>query len=222
MEKNNSKVVAVVALVVAVVALSIGFAALSATLTISTDTNVTVTPANTFAANISYTGTASCTPSGDATVGNAGTLSTTDWNGIVVTLKTPGDSVTCQATVTNASTFDGYLKSITPDDSNITCQAASSNGASASIVTTVCSEISMTVGAGPTTGAENVTQPVTSSSHTALTGISTNNLITKAGGSNNTHLVKVTITYDSQGTLADGDIVVNVPGFSLAYNTDNA
>ena len=200
MEKNNSKIVAVAALVVAAIALSVGFAALSATLNISSDTNVTVHPANTFEANINYTGTATCTPSSaNVTVGNVGTLSGKNWSGIVVTLQEPGDSVTCEATITNASTFDGYLKSITPD-ANISCDAASTDGASSDKVTAVCGEMEMTVGVGAT-GTENVTPTITNS-----------------GG---THKAKVTIRYKTPGTLSDGDIKVTLPGISLGYNTEN-
>ena len=217
MEKNNSKIVAVAALVVAAIALSVGFAALSATLNISSDTNVTVHPATTFEANINYTGTATCTPSSaNVTVGNVGTLSGKNWSGIVVTLQEPGDSVTCEATITNASTFDGYLKSITPD-ANISCDAASTDGASSDKVTAVCGEMEMTVGVGAT-GTENVTPTITNSAHTGASGISTSNNIAANGG---THKAKVTIRYKTPGTLSDGDIKVTLPGISLGYNTEN-
>ena len=217
MEKSNSKIVAVAALVVAVIALSVGFAALSATLNISSDADITVHPENTFEANINYYGTATCTPSSaHVTVGNAGTLSGKNWSGIVVTLQEPGDNVVCEATVKNQSTFDGYLKSITAD-SNISCAAGSTNGASAAKVTAVCGDIEMTVGVG-TTGAENVTPAITNSAHAGLSGISTNNTIASTNGE---HKVKVTIQYKNPGTLSDGDIKVTLPGIQLGYNTEN-
>ena len=217
MEKNNSKIVAIAALVVAIIALSVGFAALSATLNISNDANVIVHPANTFEANINYFGTATCTPSSEhVTVESAGTASGKNWSGIIVKLQEPGDSVVCEATVKNQSTFDGYLKSITTD-SNIECQAASTDGASTDKVTAVYQDIQMTVGVG-TNGTENVTSAITSSAHTGLSGISTNNSIASAGG---THKAKVTITYKTPGTLSDGDIKVSLPGIQLSYNTKN-
>lgn len=216
MEKSNSKIVAVAALVVAVIALSVGFAALSATLNISSDASVTVHPENTFEANISYTGTASCTPSGHATVANAGTLNNKIWNGIVVNLQEPGDSVVCTATITNSSSFDGYLKSVTAD-SNISCEAGSTNGASATKVTEVCGDMAMTVGVGAN-GTENVTSEITNAAHAGLSAITTNNSIAKTNG---THTVKVTITYKNPGALSDGDIKVTLPGIELGYNTEN-
>ena len=217
MEKSNSKIVAVAALVVAVIALSVGFAALSATLNISNDANITVHPANTFEANINYFGNATCTPSSEhVTVENAGTASGKNWSGIVVKLQEPGDYVTCEATVKNQSTFDGYLKSITADN-NIGCTAASTDGASSEKVTAVCGDIEMTVGVG-TNGTENVTPKITNSAHVGLSGITTNNSIAKESG---THKVKVTVTYKTPGTLADGDIQVTLPGIELSYNTEN-
>ena len=54
MEKNNGKIVAVVALVVAVVSLSVGFAAFAATLTISS-TATAKAGTNDFAPDVNYT-----------------------------------------------------------------------------------------------------------------------------------------------------------------------
>ncbi len=216
MEKNNSKVVAVVALVVAVVALSVGFAAFSAQLNIAGDANVTVNPENTFSANLKYVASSMSCTAGENTTAvatSAGNVSDTTWSGIVATLKKPGDYVTCTATIKNESSFDGYLKSITPAN-DITCAPVGTGDAAASTTnaTTVCGDMEMVV------DVDGTATTITKASNTGLTGISTNNTIAKSSG---TDTVTVTIRYKSGGAEADGDIKVTLPQINLAYKTEN-
>ena len=216
MEKNNSKVVAIVALVVAVVALSVGFAAFSAQLNIAGDANVIVNPQNAFAAGLKYrTNTLQCNAGQNTTavVNNAGTLTDTVWNGIDVTLKAPGDYVTCTATVENTSDLDGFLKNINAS-AVLSCAPAGSgeSAATASNATSVCADMEMVV------DVDGSSSTFTSASSTGGT-FNSNNTIAKTSG---TDTVTVTIRYKSPAaTTANGDVKVTLPQINLIYKVEN-
>ena len=215
MEKNNSKVIAVVALVVAVVALSVGFATYSATLTI-TNTTATINPANTFSENVKYkASTMSCTPSTNASVVSAGTVSDTVWNGVQVTLTAPGDSVTCQATVQNSSAFVAYLRNITTS-STISCAAGTGTGAASTTnVAAVCPGMELTITAGGSTA----TATSTAAASQAVTGTTGNTIAAISGTTPGEATVSFTITYKNDAQAADGSIVVTLPQMNLIYET---
>ncbi len=209
MEKNNSKIVAVVALVVAVVALSVGFATFSATLTI-TNTSAAINPTNTFTTNVKYAANSvSCTTTGDAVVSNSGTLTDTAWNGVAITLKTPGDKATCTANISNLSSFVAYLREINTATA-LSCSAlAGSNAASAANVTAVCNALSLVV----TVGTDSATATASAAGSAVVSG--TTNKIATSG----TQAVKFELTYASGSQPADGDITVNVPQMNVIYKT---
>ena len=108
MEKNNGKVIAIVALFVAVVALSIGFAAFTDTLTINGTATVKKAD-DAFESNFAYDSTSeeACTLTGGTALEsgtyNAGTSSDDTWTGISVPLTMTNPSVTCTAKVKNKS-----------------------------------------------------------------------------------------------------------------------
>ena len=121
MEKNNGKIIAIVALIVAVVALSVGFAAFADQLTI--DGNATVKQgANAF--DDQTNGLAYLSSSPACVITNTqtsvatspysqGTASGDTWSGISVPLTTDNPSVTCTATVENRTAYTAYLRGIT-------------------------------------------------------------------------------------------------------------
>ena len=209
MEKNNSKIVAIVALVVAVVALSVGFATYSQTLTINS--SAVIEPTNTFSENVKYrASSASCTTNGSATV-NTTNMSLTDtaWSGVVSTLKAPGDYVECTATVENLSTYLAYLKEINTA-SAITCtaNAAGTNTNAATNAATVCSGVTLDITAGSDTAQ--------ATSSAAASNTSTSSTITAGTG---TQTVTFKVTYASGTATADGDITISVPQINLRYAT---
>ena len=142
MEKNNSKIIAVFALVVAVIALSVGFAAFADDLTISG--SATLEKNDIFDENVKYTSaTQSCEyDNGDnaITTGySAGTLSDDSWTGISVPLQNVEGKkkVTCTAQIENGSPYDAWLKSIATT-TGLTCEAADSTNDPVSNLAAVC------------------------------------------------------------------------------------
>ena len=208
MEKNNSKIVAIVALVVAVVALSVGFATYSQTLTINSA--AVIEPTNTFTENVKYrASSASCTTNGDAEVVTTNMqLTDTAWSGVSATLKTPGDYVECTATVENLSTYIAYLKEINTA-SAITCAANASgtNSNAATNADAVCANVTLDITAGSDTAQ--------ATSSAAANNTSTSGSIAAESG---TQTVKFRVTFGGS-TPADGDITISVPQINLIYRT---
>jgi len=212
MEKNNSKIIAVAALVVAVIGLSIGFAAFAATLTIE-NISATMAADNQFTANVNYKSVApTCYVTGtSASISgsyNAGTASAKQWTGISVPLTMSQKSVTCEAQIENSSAYRAALDSISIGGT-FTCQSVAASGTDgyATNATTICDGTRVTV---TTSGASAV---FTNASHDAVTGITGSSIATSSSAT-----VQVTIEYT--GTVAaDGDVAITVPTISLNYKS---
>ena len=212
MEKNNSKIIAVAALVVAVIGLSIGFAAFAATLTIE-NISATMAADNQFTANVNYKSVApTCTVTGSgASISgsyNAGTASGKQWTGISVPLTMTQKSITCEAQIENGSAYSAALDSITIGGT-FTCQSVAASGTDgyATNAGTICDGTKVTV---TTSGASAV---FTNASHAGLTCI-TGSSIASSGSA----AVQVVIEYT--GTVAaDGDVAITIPTISMNYKS---
>ncbi len=218
MEKNNGKIIAVVALVVAVVALSVGFAAFADTLTIQGNATVEKA-ADAFEGSFQYD--ESVTPTckaGSTTLTltspySPGTVSGDTWTGISVPLKEGAYTVECTATIKNTSAYDAYLTKLSVNGP-ITCASTGANAASNT--TDVCSRITGTVQVGASGNTLSFNKDSTSS-----TAVSTG-LTASVAKTNGTETVKVTITFDSTtapAVVPDGDITVTLPTISHDYST---
>ena len=225
MEKNNGKIVAVVALVIAVVSLSVGFAAFSATLTIN-DASATVKANDEFEPNVNYvSGSPKCYYTGsEYTSANeldpetltglaVGTASQKSWTGVSVPLTTEHKSITCVAQIQNASQYVANLRKISIADF-LSCASVGAGDAAATNVDDICATVSATVkvaGSDTTTfTASNNASP----NKAAFEG--TSSTIAKDNGTAN---VELTIAYTS-AVAADGDIRITVPTISLLYKTN--
>ncbi len=206
MEKNNGKVVAVVALAIAVVALSIGFAAFSATLTIGASSNIIAT--NSFTDNVNYVASSSsCVYTGGSTAAdgsNAGSPAGKSWSGIYVKLDKNHKSVTCQADILNNSAYAANLKSIS--GGTLTCGSVGEGDDAASNAATVCGNVSATVALKTDT---------TTFTTTNGTGLTTGNV---SIGASATEHVYLTVAYT--GDDPDGDIAITIPSISLLFKTN--
>ena len=212
MEKNNYKVIAVLALVISVLALSVGFASYTATLNIQ-GASATATASDTFSPNVEYQqNSLTCVKTGTQTsVVSAGEFNAlthaTIWRNAAVTLSGPGDSVTCTAIVDNKSTFTAYLKSIQIDGA-LTCDPVTQN-ATLQNLPDACDTIDLTVNMGSasatsdTTGATNAT-------------VSNGAVSIASSGSEN---VSFTIAYPSNSPVTDGDFTITIPTITLNFET---
>ena len=220
MEKNNGKIIAIVALFVAVVALSIGFAAFTDTLTIN-GTATVQKGADAFDGSFKYDADSeeTCTLAGGGAITgtyNARTSSDDSWSGITVPIGTTSgtNSVVCTATVKNTSNFDAYLKTIT-----ITGPLTYTTGTgddAASNVDAVCDHVTATVQVGST---PSNSLAITTSSTSSSAATNLNQKVDKNTGSVD---VTVTITYDyTTGPVPDGDVTVTLPTISHNYSTVN-
>lgn len=211
MEKNNGKIVAVVALVVAVVSLSVGFAAFAATLTI--DSNATVKANDEFSPNVNYvSGSTKCYYTDDNTKtaitgASAGTASNKTWTGVSVPLTTEHKSVTCEAQISNTSAYVAKLNKISISDVLSCASVAASGDDAATNVSTICPTVSAKVDVATDTAT------FTSTNKADVTSVSST--IAKDNG---TEMVYLTIAYTST-VAADGDIKITVPTISLLYKT---
>ena len=218
MEKNNGKIIAIVALIVAVVALSVGFAAFADQLTI--DGNATVKQgANAF--DDATNGLAYLSSSPSCVITNTstsvatspysqGTATGDSWSGISVPLTHENPSVTCTATVENRTAYTAYLRGIT-SSSGVTC--ASTGADAATNTADVCEAITVNVQIGSVlTDAIEITE-------TAGTNNSTTGSIAAMDGSTpGTATVTVVIAYDNS-VVPDGDVVVTLPTITHSYSS---
>lgn len=219
MEKNNGKVIAIVALLVGVVALSVGFAAFTDQLTIAGSATAKV-GANPFddhdvTGGLRYQANSqSCKSTADSTVDvvtegySAGTLSNDSWSGISVPLTKDVPSVTCTAVVENKTEYVAYLKSIGADK-GITCTSSGSNkDANAE---SVCANTNVVVQVGTETNDKiefGTTKPTTNAS-------TTGSIAAKTG----TSTVTVTISYDPTKVVADEDVTITLPTITHDYSS---
>ena len=137
MERNNNKVIAVVALLLAVVGLSVGFAALSTTLSINGSATVQASTWDVHFLDGSLTKTMSSTISGTVSA-TTPTLSATTIGTFSVTMKAPNDTVNYIFSVTNAGTYNAKISSITIPTPTCTSTDSTSK-------TNVCNNLSYTL-----------------------------------------------------------------------------
>ena len=216
MEKNNGKLIAIIALVVAVVALSVGFAAFTDSLNITGSAKAAAqsnpfddgTNGLNYRANTNacvFTGTETSAISGTYSAGN---LSDDSWTGISVPLTAEHSSVTCTATIENKTSYTAYLTSLGANG-GVSC---SSTGANATTnANNVCATVNVVVQIG--TGDANKltfgnTQP------------SANTSTTSSIAASGTQDVTVTISY-SPSALTDEDVTITLPTITHDYSSAN-
>ena len=214
MEKNNSKIIAVAALVVAVIGLSVGFAAFAATLTIE-NISASLTATDQFSANVNYDDSVTPTcfagdsSSSAAVVGtyNGGSASGKQWTGVNVPLTMTQKEVTCHATIKNTSNYIAALNQITIGGS-IQCisTAASGTDGYATNASAICGDVQVTV------AVSGASKTFSNSDLTAATGFNGNNI----AATNGTAEVTMSIKYNSN-VSPDGDVSITVPTISLKY-----
>ena len=203
MEKNNSKIIAVAALVVAVIGLSVGFAAFAATLTID-NASATMAAKDQFSEYVNYKSSVSPT----CFAGNAGSVNAKSWNGIHVPLSMEQKVVTCHATVENLSAYVAALNKISVNGS-IVCESAAATGTSgaATNASTICANTQFTV----TTG--SATKTFSNTNLTALDNITGTSIASQG-------TAEVTLTIEYTGDVAaDGDVNITIPQVSLDYKS---
>ena len=224
MEKNDGKIVAVIALVIAVVALSVGFAAFADQLTIS-GTATIEKASDTFEGSFQYDEdfAPTCKVVGaqeNLTLSSPyspGTVSGDTWTGISVPLSTGAYSVVCTARVINTSAYTAYLTRLGVSG-GIQCSTVASGANAASNTTAVCARVSGTVQIG-SSSVNSLTFNENSTSSTATTTGLTASVSNVTNS--NTETVTVTITFDDNNgaVVPDGDITVTLPTISHDYST---
>ena len=214
MEKNNGKIIAIVALVVAVVALSIGFAAFADQLTIDGQAKAAAQadPFDDSTNGLAYLSTSpKCYVTGDnnktsITGANVGTASGDAWSGISVPLNATNPSVTCEAVVENKTSYTAYLTGIS-SNKGLEC---SSTGANATTnASNVCAGAQVVVKVGDN-AADTLTITNASNSNTSTAG--------SIAASTGTATVTVTISYDSSA-LTDEDVTITLPTITHSYSS---
>lgn len=219
MEKNNGKIIAVVALVVAVVALSVGFAAFADQLTI--DGNATLQATNDFDEKVKYvSGSPKCYATGDSnkatviTTGySTGTANDDAWSGISVPLSMTQKSVTCEAQVENKSSYVAYLKSISTE-SGLTCASKGTGDSAATNVAAVCGTNNANVKATVIVGDSTASTDKIEIQNAQVSTSSASGSIAMNGTTN----VYVVIEYTGT-TAPDGDILITLPTITHNYST---
>ena len=215
MEKNNGKIIAIVALVVAVVALSVGFAAFADQLTI--DGNATAKmgdnpfDANGTAAGLNYKSTtAECHDTENSSTNvittgySTGEASGDTWSGISVPLTATNPSVTCTAVVENKTSYTAYLRNIYTT-AGLTCGSSGANATTNA--NNVCAGASVEVQIG-SVAADKITITNAQTSNTGTTG--------SIAATNGTATVTVKITYNPEA-LTDEDVTITLPTISHDY-----
>ena len=217
MEKNNnSKVIAVVALVVAVVALSVGFAAFADQLTINGTATAEVSgnPFEDSTNGLNYkSNTQECHSTADATVSvihdsySAGTLNEDDWTGISVPLTTAIPSVTCTAKVENKTAYTAWLQSIGANG-GVTCSSTGSNATANA--NSVCATVNVEVQVGSV-----ATDKITFGTTQPSTNSTTSGSISPTGEAT----VTVKISYTPASVIADEDVTITLPTITHSYSS---
>ena len=219
MEKErNSKTIAIIALFIGVIGLSVGFAAFTRNLDIKSEASIN--PGN-LALNVEFTAdnddndendtnTVTATVTG-ATAGDASNANPTI-SGLKANFTAKGQSVTYTFYVHNASDYVAYLKkaefkNVTGKSSNIVCTAGVSttentvNAPEGS--TAACDDISLTLSIA---GEEAFSTTKESFSSPSIE-------------KNEYQQVIVTISYDGNNPLPDGDFSVEFGDIVLSYSS---
>ncbi len=238
MERNNGKIIAIVALVVAVIGLSLGFAAFSTSLQISTAANVSTGTGN-WNVGFSADGTTiadltTATTKAATTSGNPGVLDITKYTisqNTNATLSTTfGSKVEYDFYVKNAGTATAYLDAVNFD--NITVHCANPTATSSNWIEGSSNAGTLSSGANTSTITDTdcakmfgVTLELHSTTYSATqTGITGKSI---AGGANTP--AKLTVSYlgtsggngeaDTIAATLDGDIVVSIGTIAVEYKS---
>ena len=236
MERNNGKVIAVVALVVAVIGLSLGFAAFSTTLKIDSAANVSTGSSNW---NVGFGTSSSAIVNSQttkaATGTNTGVLAVTKYTlsqNTNATLNfTDTKSVVYDLYIVNEGTTTAYLDNVTFSSPIVSCANASATASS--LIDGASGAGTYTTGGNTTTlTAEqcnslfSVTLKIDSTDYTSTTtGITGKSIAAKANDVAGNVPVKLTIAYKDDATAQalaatlDGDIVVTVGTISIGYKS---
>ena len=219
MEKNNGKIIAIVALVVAVVALSVGFAAFADQLTIagSATAKAGTNPFDdtTENGNLDYLSTSpECHATNDETYTEytPGTASGDAWSGISVELTKAHPSVTCTAKVQNNTAYTAYLRGITTSGP-LACSSTGSN--KDTNAANVCSTLNMTVKFGTV---ENDKIEFTGTSTPSANNSTTGSIAAKSGQTPGESTVTLTISYNSSA-VTDEDVTITIPTITHNYSS---
>ena len=199
---RQTQIITIIALVVVMLGVSVGFAAFSNVLTIGT-TAAVKPDSSTFSVLFSSSGTTQATSavsgtgSGGATGGSA-SISGTTISGLKANFTAPGQSVTYTFYAHNVGSYLAYLRNVT-FGSGKSCTAGSSTNDD--MVNAACDDISISVTIG-------------NSSYTESSFVLGNTLEKGAY-----ETIVVTISYSSNGDVADGDFSITFGDISLEYSS---
>lgn len=219
MKRNNTKIIAIVALFVAIIGLSVGFAAFSGSL--SLDGTINISP-DSKDFKVEFQNGYTVSPTGKATVSLSASGGVTVISGIMAQLTRPGDVVTIDIPMKNTGNYVAYLHKIEfqgPTGSADKCIATGSGTTKVtdSLLTAACDDITMKVSlpsAYEMEKLDNLTEDkdVTSFMHKLNKGSSEN--------------VRITITYGgttATGNYVDGGVLVSLGSVKLTWkSTKNA
>ena len=219
---NKARFMAILGLLVGVVGLSLGFAAFSNTLTIKSSAEVTVDDS---VFNVDFSTNSSTVDDSDITP----TLSPTGVSGFTATnaeidndngdavvknlhatFTAPGQEVTYNFYTKNAGELKAFLKSVT--FSNVSGESTTKvctpkTGATASLVNSACTGITLTV----TVGSEDFTATTLRSAFATATAHDLNK--------NGSEAVTVRIAYETGSTVTDGGFDVAFGDVTLLYSS---
>lgn len=218
---NNSRLIAITALIVSAIGLSVGFAAFSNSLNIAS--NATVTPnSDTFKVVFSSSDTALATenitgvPGNGATGGEAKITngSTPTITNLTATFTEPGQSVTYTFYAHNSGQYEAFLKSITYANATNSstpreCTIIDPDNTTETLVSAACEDISLNIEIGE--GDNKVT------ANGSVNTITNHNLAT-----GDYETIIITIDYADNNHRADGDFNVTFGDISLLYKSNDA
>lgn len=210
-KSRNTKIITLLALIVSIVGLTIGFAAFSNTLVISSSANIKPSSEG-FKVQFSSSETAVDTnsvfgQSSTGAVAGAATIDGTEISNLSATFTGPGQSVTYTFYAHNTGEYEAYLKTINFENvanQNVSkkCTAKDEINTSASLVTSACADITVTIKVGDI------------ETTASIDNINNHNL-----QKNTSEKVIVTILYENNNNNADGDFNVEFGDISLIYSS---
>ncbi len=235
MERNNGKIIAIVALVVAVIGLSLGFAAFSTNLQIASEATVTPGSSN-WKVGFGTSNSAIVTSQTTKTSTNAnatGTLNVTQYTlsqNTNATLNfTDKTSVVYELYIVNEGTARAYLDNVTFSTPIVSCTSVPASASS--LIDGTASAGTYTTGGNttPLTAEQcsslfDVTLTIDQDSYTQTTsGITGKSIDPKNGNTAGYVPVTLTIAYDSTASAVaatlDGDITVTVGTITVGYKS---
>ncbi len=218
MKNNKLKIVALITLVLGVATLSVGFAVFSKTLNVGTTNVSTTTRTNVFDTAIHYDQTTGVvydnTNASNVTNVNTGTLGTDTWSGVSFTIDSnsaTANSGKFTATIVNDSDYTGYFQGVTSNNGVIECTPVGDTDPT--LVANACTKmrLSMTFMTGPNG------YPASLNSTTPLNAVVYDSQATFKITNSQSNTVRLTFTYNNDGTLPDGQFTVTLPAITFSY-----